>query len=166
MKFISTRTHGVIDYLMGVLLIASPWLFDFDRGGAETWVPVILGAGVILYSLVTDYEISATRKLSLRTHLMLDMIGGAFLAVSPWLFGFDDFVYLPHLLLGIAEIAVALFTHNVPDDRRHTDTHRTATGTHTGRNRETVTPASRQPMGSRTGTGTRTEKERTGRENL
>ena len=165
MKFISTRVHGIIDYLMGVLLIASPWLFNFDRGGAETWVPVVLGAGVILYSLVTDYEMSATRKLSLRTHLMLDMIGGAFLAVSPWLFGFDDFVYLPHLILGIAEIGVAMFTHRVPDTR-HADTHTATTGTHTSRrrDRDTVTPASRQPMGSKTETRTRTENERAGRE--
>ena len=162
MKFISTRAHGIIDYLMGALLIASPWLFNFDRGGAETWVPVILGASVILYSLVTDYEMSATRKLSLRTHLMLDIIGGAFLAVSPWLFGFDDFVYLPHLILGIAEIGVAMFTHRVPDTRA--DTHKATTGTQTTRSRDTVTPASRQPMGSRTEAGTRTENERARRE--
>ena len=38
MRFISTRVHGILDYLMGPLLIASPWLFDFDNGGAETWV--------------------------------------------------------------------------------------------------------------------------------
>ena len=37
-----------MDYLMGILLIASPWLFGFDRGGAETWVPVILGIGAII----------------------------------------------------------------------------------------------------------------------
>jgi hypothetical protein len=36
MKVISTRTHGIMDYLMGVLLIASPWLFKFSRDGAET----------------------------------------------------------------------------------------------------------------------------------
>ncbi|WP_152425242.1 SPW repeat protein [Nafulsella turpanensis] len=164
MKFISTRTHGIIDYLMGALLIVSPWLFGFDRGGAETWIPVILGAGVILYSLVTDYEMSATRKLSLRTHLMLDMIGGAFLAVSPWLFGFDDFVYLPHLILGIAEIGVAMFTHRVPDTR-YADTHKATTGTHTNRRtNNTITPESRPPMGSKTGTGTLTESERARRE--
>src|SRR4051794_6793108 len=44
-----TRIHGVMDYLMGVLLIAAPWLLGFSRGGAETWVPVLLGAGVLGY---------------------------------------------------------------------------------------------------------------------
>jgi hypothetical protein len=110
MRFISTKVHGVLDYLMGVLLIASPWIFDFARGGAETWVPVVLGAGAIVYSLFTDYEYSISRKLSMGTHLTLDLLSGIFLAASPWIFGFADYVYLPHLILGILEIGASLMT--------------------------------------------------------
>lgn len=158
MRFIPTRIHGVLDYLMGALLIVAPWLFGFNQGGAETWVPVILGAGVIIYSLFTDYELGAMRKLSMSTHLMLDMIGGAFLAVSPWLFGFNDFVYLPHLILGIAEIGAALFTKRVPETHAAT-TRGTATRTTstTGEHNATIVPDSRPPMGSKTDTRTRTE---------
>ena len=83
MRFIETKTHGYLDYIMGVLLIASPWLFEFAQGGAETWVPVVLGAGVILYSLLTDYELGASHRISMRTHLTLDLLGGALLAASP-----------------------------------------------------------------------------------
>jgi hypothetical protein len=36
MRFIPTRIHGMMDYAMGLLLIAAPWLFGFARGGAET----------------------------------------------------------------------------------------------------------------------------------
>lgn len=114
MRFISTKTHGVLDYLMGILLIASPWIFDFYRGSWESWVPIILGAGVIIYSLITDYEYSATRKISMKSHLTLDFIGGALLAVSPWLFGFSEYVYWPHLILGILEIGAALMTKTIP----------------------------------------------------
>jgi hypothetical protein len=130
MRFIETRTHGYLDYIMGILLIAAPWLFDFAQGGAETWVPVILGAGMILYSLMTDYELGATHRISMRTHLMLDMIGGALLAVSPWLFGFADYVWEPHLILGILEIGAALFTKREPGTERrgHHHHHTTVTG--------------------------------------
>jgi hypothetical protein len=34
MRFISTKTHGVLDYLMGLFLILSPWIFGFANGGA------------------------------------------------------------------------------------------------------------------------------------
>lgn len=114
MRFISTRIHGVLDYAMAILLIAAPWLFDFARNGAETWVPVVLGIGVIAYSLVTNYEMGLVHKLSMPTHLGLDLAGGVILAVSPWLFGFADFVYLPHLILGLAEIGASLMTETSP----------------------------------------------------
>lgn len=110
MRFLSTKTHGIMDYLMGVLLIAAPWLLGFARNGAETWVPVILGAGVIIYSLMTNYEYSASRTISMRTHLTLDLLGGIFLALSPWIFNFDEYVYLPHLIVGLLEIGAALTT--------------------------------------------------------
>ena len=120
MKIISTRTHGILDYLMGALLIAAPWLFDFHRGGAETWIPVILGAGVIIYSLFTDYEYSVSRTISMRSHLNLDLISGIFLAASPWIFGFNEYVYLPHLIFGIAEIGASLMTET---SSRHATDH-------------------------------------------
>ena len=90
MKIIGTKTHGYLDYIVGLLLIAAPWIFNFDRGGAETWVPVAVGVGTIVYSLLTDYELGLSRTISMKTHLMLDMVGGLFLAVSPWLFRFAD----------------------------------------------------------------------------
>jgi len=114
MRFLSTRVHGVLDYVMGLLLIASPWLFGFGTGGAETWVPVILGMSVIFYSLITDYELGVTPGISMKTHLWLDGISGLFLAASPWLFGFSETVFLPHLILGIAEFLAAITTQTVP----------------------------------------------------
>lgn len=126
MRFIPTKVHGYLDYLMGALLIAAPWLFDFAAGGAETWVPVILGAGAILYSLMTDYELGVTKGISMRTHLMLDLMSGILLAASPWLFGFADYVWEPHLILGLLEIGAALMTKREPTHGPRTD-HKTAT---------------------------------------
>lgn len=109
-----------MDYLMGLLLIASPWLFGFAYGGEETWIPVILGAGALLYSIMTDYELGLTKTLSMRTHLTLDLMSGLLLAVSPWLFGFDDLVYGLHLVLGLTEIVAALTTKRIPSyEKRH-----------------------------------------------
>jgi hypothetical protein len=123
MRWIGTKTHGYLDYIMGVLLIAAPWIFGFARDGAETWVPVILGAGTILYSLLTDYELGMTPTISMRTHLMLDLIGGVVLAISPWVFGFADYIWAPHLILGIFEIGAALMTKQVPATERRQHHH-------------------------------------------
>jgi hypothetical protein len=114
MRFIPTRTHGVLDYTVGLLLLIAPWLFDFARGGAETWVPVALGAAALLYSVFTDYELGAVRKIPMPVHLTLDLVNGVLLAASPWLFGFAAEVWVPHLLLGLFEIAAALMTQKQP----------------------------------------------------
>ena len=110
----STRTHGILDYIVGILLIAAPWLFGFAQGGAETWIPVLLGIGALFYSLLTDYEFGIWRVIPMKTHLALDMASGVFLAASPWLFGFADLVYMPHLLVGLVEIGAAAMTRRVP----------------------------------------------------
>jgi hypothetical protein len=125
MRFIPTRVHGYLDYIMGLLLIAAPWLFDFADGGAKQWVPVILGASTIVYSLMTDYELGVSRTISMPTHLTIDLVSGILLAISPWLFGFAEEIYAPHLILGILEIGAALTTKRQPEHGANTR-HRTA----------------------------------------
>ncbi|HVG14645.1 MAG TPA: SPW repeat protein [Chitinophagaceae bacterium] len=120
MRIIPTKIHGILDYLVGALLIASPWLFDFADGGAKQWIPVVLGASAILYSLMTNYELGASKTISMPTHLMLDLVSGIFLAASPWLFGFADEVYMPHLILGLFEIGASLMTKREPGTDAHT----------------------------------------------
>lgn len=118
MRFVPTRVHGMLDYLIGVLLIAAPWLLDFADGGAEQWIPVALGAGLILYSLLTDYELSLVDAIPMPVHLALDFGAGLFLAVSPWLFGFADEVWAPHVVVGVVDMLAALTTETVRDDER------------------------------------------------
>jgi hypothetical protein len=114
-----TRVHGMLDYLLGALLIALPWVAGFARGGAESWVPVAIGATLLAYSAVTDYELSLLRRLATPTHLLLDGLAGVALAVSPWLFGFDQTVWLPHVIAGVWAIVTATLTDTIPRyDRR------------------------------------------------
>jgi hypothetical protein len=99
-----------------MLLIVAPWMFGFAQNGAETWVPVMLGVGMLIYSMCTNYEYGAFKLLSVPAHLTIDLLGGLFLAASPWIFGFADYVYLPHLILGILEVGASLMTRRVPQE--------------------------------------------------
>jgi hypothetical protein len=107
---ISTKAHGIIDYVTGVLLLVAPYLFGFATGGIEQWLPMLIGATIIIMSLFTDYELAVSRKIPLRVHLGIDIASGALLAVSPWLFGFAFIIWWPHLVVGLLEIGVALMT--------------------------------------------------------
>ncbi|MCJ8518078.1 putative phage tail protein [Pseudorhizobium tarimense] len=107
---IDTKTHGIIDYVTGALLIIAPYLFGFANGGVQQWLPQLLGAMIIVMSLITKYELSAAKVIPLKAHLSVDVLGGVLLAASPWLFGFADVIWWPHLLVGLMEIVVALMT--------------------------------------------------------
>jgi hypothetical protein len=121
MRFIDTKTHGFMDYLVGIFLIASPWIFKLDPGAPEGIIFIILGAMAIVYSLITKYELGIIKILPMKAHLALDVLSGIVLAASPWLFDFADRVYLPHLILGLIEIGAGLMT-------------RTSTSAHTENN--------------------------------
>ena len=110
MRFLPTSIHGVIDYLWGAALLASPWLFGFADVTAAKWVAIVFGIGAILYSVFTAYELGVLRILPMSLHLILDGVAGALLAISPFLLGFSDQVYLPHLLFGLFSVVASLVT--------------------------------------------------------
>jgi hypothetical protein len=115
MRVISTKVHGVLDYTVGALIAAGPWLLKLDKKSAATYIPLALGAGAVVYSLFTNYEWGAVKKLSMSSHLKMDLGSGIVLAASPWLFGFARKTHTPHLVAGLFEIAASLLTKKQPD---------------------------------------------------
>src|SRR4051812_39751154 len=123
MRFINRKVHAMLDYVSGLLLIAAPWLFNFNDVPAARWVAIIVGVMMLLMSINTDYEGGLTKMVTMSTHLKTDIVVGLFLAVSPWALGFSDQVYLPHLILGIMEVGAGMFTEQKSEhpNARHLD---------------------------------------------
>ena len=113
MKFISTKTHGFLDYVMGMLLIILPFLLHLGLSEPESIVLFVVGALMVLMAVMTRYELGVIRVIPMPAHLLADIMTGAILLFSPWLFGFAEKIYLPHLLLGVLEVLAALMTATV-----------------------------------------------------
>ena len=99
MRFIPTKFHAPLDYIVGAALIAAPWIFQFSEHTAATVVPVVLGIGLIAYSLFTNYELGVWKVAPMAVHNLIDIAAGTLLAASPWIFGFADEtanVWVPH----------------------------------------------------------------------
>ena len=113
MRFIPTKFHAPLDYMVGAALIAAPWIFQFSEHTAATIVPIVLGIGLIAYSLFTDYELGVWKVAPMAVHNLIDVVAGAFLAASPWLFGFAGNtanVWVPHVVVGLAAVFLGLTT--------------------------------------------------------
>lgn len=95
----------MLDYLVGVLLIFAPALLGLGSG-PESRVLVVLGVAAIVYAVLTRYELGAVRVLPFRGHLGLDLVHAAILTSSPWVLGFAERVWAPHLVLGLMEFGV------------------------------------------------------------
>ncbi|WP_420148217.1 SPW repeat domain-containing protein [Spirosoma sp.] len=107
---ISTSGHAIWDYLAGPVLIGSPWLFGFADDPRGTWPNVVAGVLVLLLAMVTDYEGGVFKKVLMTLHLAFDRLIGSLLGASPWLLGFADRIYLPHLVMGLLLLIMGLIT--------------------------------------------------------
>jgi hypothetical protein len=113
MRFIPTKFHAPLDYIVGAVLIAGPWIFQYSDSGAATAISVVLGIGLIAYSLVTNYELGVWKIAPMAVHNLIDIVAGALLAVSPWLFGYADDganFWVPFVFIGVAAIFLGLTT--------------------------------------------------------
>ncbi|HYF97047.1 MAG TPA: SPW repeat protein [Patescibacteria group bacterium] len=114
MKFLSPRTHTIIGFVVGIALLLAPNIFGFsDVGGAAVALPRILGIVIILSELSVRGSFSGMGLVPMKLHLGMDVLLGALLGLSPWLFGFSDEeanAWVPHLIVGIMIVGYALVT--------------------------------------------------------
>lgn len=110
---ISTRMHGMVDYLTGGTLLALPGMLGAK--GTTATVLRAAGAGALAYSLLTRYELGLIKILPMRLHLLLDAMSGATLAAAPFLFADEDSSVTGVMAgIGAFEIAASLLTKTQP----------------------------------------------------
>jgi hypothetical protein len=88
-KVIDPGTHAVLDYLTAGSFIAMGFAW-MNRHPRASTLAFINGASVLAASVLTDYPGGVWRKLSFRTHGMLDVMQASMSATMPALMGFGS----------------------------------------------------------------------------
>jgi hypothetical protein len=118
LRFIPTKVHGALDYIVAIALIFAPMIFGFQSvGGAAVIIPVVLGIGLFLYSLFTNYEWGLIKVLGMPYHLIVDVVASVVLALSPFIFGFvkeAPNAWVPHIVVGLTVILVVICSKTQP----------------------------------------------------
>ena len=113
-RFVPSTVHSIFDFIGGIALIACPFIFGFySMGGIAVILPIVLGVGLILYSLLTNYErgIPRLKFIPMQVHLILDFVAAVFLIAAPFLFGFASQglnVWLPFVIAGVGVVLLVL----------------------------------------------------------
>jgi SPW repeat-containing protein len=87
---ISPNTHAMIEPLMAILIIVSPWLFSFDDVSDAKTICIVVGIVMLLAGAMTQWRYSLVKLIPLRTHFMTDLLLAAVLILTPFIFGFSD----------------------------------------------------------------------------
>ena len=109
LRFVSTKTHGVLDYLSVGTLLALPRALGW--GARATNLLTSAAVGTLAYSLLTRYELGLFKILPMPGHLALDAMQGALLSAAPALLPDEDGSVSAVLVgLGAFELGAALST--------------------------------------------------------
>lgn len=113
MKIISSRMHGVLDYLTAGALLALPRALGWDRGVTRMMTGAALST--IGYSALTSYELGLLKVLPMPAHLALDTLSAAVFCGGPLLFPDQDSGVRSTLVaIGLYELAATLLTDPRP----------------------------------------------------
>src|SRR5215212_9581419 len=113
MKIISTRIHGVLDYLTAGALMVAPRALGWSARVTRVMTGAALGT--ISYSALTNYELGLARLLPMRAHLALDALSAALFCGGPLLFPAEKARVRASLAgIGVFELAVTLLSQASP----------------------------------------------------
>jgi VIT1/CCC1 family predicted Fe2+/Mn2+ transporter len=112
---ISRFLHGAIEYAVGVLLIAAPFLFGFESDAAVA-LSVVAGVLVLAVAASTEGPSSLIDSIPIAAHVLLDFALTAVLIAAPFLFGFSDESGPTALfiILGVMHLLVTIGTRFKP----------------------------------------------------
>ena len=112
LKFLSPTVHGYIDYLAAIALIVAPFfVIPAEAPAIATWLSIAAGSALIIYSLITDYSVSARRAIPFPVHLAIDFIAGVIFLITPFVLDFSVITELYYWVMGSAIILVVFFTN-------------------------------------------------------
>ncbi len=111
---ISLKTHNILDYVGGALLLFTPAIFGFAEIDAARNTFIVAGLGLIAYSLLTQYDYAIWRVIPLGLHMSLDVLNGVVVMLAPWVFGYRDLLTtgqeVVHYALALGVYALVAFT--------------------------------------------------------
>lgn len=109
MSNIPIRTHAVIDYLTGAILVLSPFVILFPDNPMKM-IAFAFGAIILLYSSMTDYPLGLLRFVPFPIHKGVDLFVGGGLAFAPIHFAVHGAPAVLFVVLGAALVLLAFLT--------------------------------------------------------
>lgn len=111
-RFLPAWLHAVADYAVGLgLVVLALAVHASDKAIAAG---VVIGAVVLLVSMLTRYPLGVVKVLPFTVHSAGDYLAAVLLVASPFALGFthsDRFLTVAYVVAGVAVLGVSLITN-------------------------------------------------------
>jgi hypothetical protein len=109
--------HGLLEYVAGALLIAAPFLLDFD--GGATAVAIVAGLLILIVAASTAMSTGLIKSIPVQAHVMIDYVLALGLIAAPFVFGFsaDGTATAFFIVLGVVHLLLTIATRFIREPR-------------------------------------------------
>ena len=115
MQVISTKTHGILDFLTVGFALAFPRVLGCSK--EFTNAVTMIAVGKLGYALMTKHELGVAKVIPMKAHLAMDAVGGATLAALPYLLDErDEAAMATCVALGLMDMSASVMTETQPRD--------------------------------------------------
>jgi hypothetical protein len=110
--------HGALEYVVGVLFIAAPFLFGFNSSAAPTAAAVVVGLLLLAFTATSALPTGLVRSVSLGVHVTVDFVLAVLLVALPFILGFTDDAAPTALFIvvGVLHLLVTIATRFSPGE--------------------------------------------------
>ncbi len=110
--------HGLVEYAAAFLLIAAPFIFNFENNAA-TALSVIVGVVTLIIAASTAWRTGLIQSIPVQAHVMIDYVLSIFLIAAPFVLGFTDESGATafFIVLGVVYLLLTIATRFVPEER-------------------------------------------------
>ena len=111
--------HGLVEYGVGALFIAAPFVLAFDSDTA-TAVSIVAGVLVLIVAATTAMPTGLIKEIPVQAHVVLDYLLAILLIASPFLFGFDEdgTATAFFIVVGVVHLLMTIATRFIREERR------------------------------------------------
>lgn len=107
MRVLGPISHGVIDYLMVILIAVGPSVAGFS--GRQATFCYLLAATHFLVTIITRFPLGVTKTLPFALHGGIEIVVAVLLVILPWLANFSAGVHSRNFFVAIGVLIGVIF---------------------------------------------------------
>jgi predicted Kef-type K+ transport protein len=107
MRVIKPLAHGIIDYLMVIILVIGPGVAGFR--GPQATICYLLAAVHFLLTIITRFPLGVTKTVPFWLHGAVEIVVAALLVILPWLANFSRGINSRNFFVLIGVLIAVIF---------------------------------------------------------